>query len=526
MVDRHSVVIVGAGPIGLTLANLLGLLGIDTLLIERNPHTVQEPRAVSIDDESLRTMQAIGLIDAVSKGTVPGYGSDYFTPNGRNFVTVEPKGTPYGYPRRNAFRQPALEAVLRDGLSRFDTVTVKFATTVQHFAQYPDHVLVDLIDEHGVPSQVEGDWLAGCDGASSSVREQLGIPLVGSTFDERWLIVDLTNSPARSANTHVFCDAGRPCIALPGPDLTRRFEFKLREGETDAEMRSAHKVAELLRAHGAHPDSVVARNVVYRFHARQAKRWSDRRVFLAGDAAHLTPPFAGQGMNSGIRDAMNLAWKLAAVVRSQASHRLLESYESERRDHVDAMIQLALRMGRIMAPSNPLVGWITQSAFLAMRAIPPVSRFFSEMKYKPKPRFTDGFLIPDDRSARTSAVGRLLPQPRVVTADGHTLLLDEIIGYRFALIGFGARSFAALDAATQGVWQRLDAVRLRIGMPGEDAASVDASLEESGIDDALRALLAAYPDHVFFLRPDHYVAAVARADQMASIAAAVAGQLD
>lgn len=525
MTEHHSVGIVGAGPIGLTLANLLGLAGVDTVLVERNSETVQEPRAVSIDDESLRVMQAIGLVDEVSAGIVPGYGSDYHTPGGRCFVTVEPKGAPYGYPRRNAFRQPALEAVLRAGLARFPNVRVMFGTTLRGFEQDADGVRLDLAASDGQTLGLSCDWLVGCDGASSSVRERLGVILAGSTFDERWLIVDLVNSPVERANTHVFCDARRPCIALPGPNLTRRFEFKLLEGETDEAMLAPDNIARLLSSHGAAPQSLVARKVVYRFHARQATRWRDGRVLLAGDAAHLTPPFAGQGMNSGVRDAMNLAWKLAAIVRGLASAGLLDTYESERRGHVDEMIRLALRMGRIMAPSNPLVGWLTQSAFLAIRGVPPISSFFSEMRYKPKPRFTQGFLIPDGRGSRTSAVGRMLPQPRIVTPGGEIRRLDDLIGDRFALIGFGHRSRGALAAATQPLWDRLGAARLHIALATESQGEAAAAIASAQPDEALGRLLRDYPDHVFVLRPDRYVAAVARANQIEGVAERIARQL-
>jgi 3-(3-hydroxy-phenyl)propionate hydroxylase len=320
---HYSVVIVGAGPTGLTLANLLGAYGVDVLLIERNPATVAEPRAVSIDDESLRTMQAAGLIDAVLPEIVAGYGSEYFSRRGRMFLKVQPTDQPYGYARRNAFRQPILENQLRQGLNRYSNVTTLFSCSLRSFTETPGSVRAEL--QGDVSSIVECDYLVGCDGASSNVRTQLGIELKGKTFAEPWLILDLENAAVPNRNTFVCCDPARPYIALPGPNQTRRFEFKLHPYEKAEDMLRPEVVSELLTRGGTSPDSRLTRTCVYRFHARVADKWSSRRVFLAGDAAHLTPPFAGQGMNSGVRDAHNLAWKLAYVVAGRLGPRLLDT---------------------------------------------------------------------------------------------------------------------------------------------------------------------------------------------------------
>ena len=276
---------------------------------------------MSIDDESLRTMQAAGLADEVFGATVAGYGSHYFGSNGACFAKVEPTGRPYGFPRRNAFRQPILERQLRTALARFPHVAAAFEHELMGFAQADGGVTLRIRRQDGSEATVTCDYLIGCDGASSSVRRALGIALGGSTFAERWLIIDLENSPTTSRHTIVFCDPARPCIALPGPDQTRRYEFLLHPHERDEDFLDPDKVQYLMATHDAAPGSRIVRTVVYTFHARLAERWSQGRVYLAGDAAHLTPPFAGQGMNSGLRDANNLAWKLASVVRGEAGPR-------------------------------------------------------------------------------------------------------------------------------------------------------------------------------------------------------------
>lgn len=514
--DAFEVVVIGSGPIGLTLVNLLGGFGVRTLLVERNAATVNEPRAISIDDESLRTMQAAGVIDTVFPSVVPGYGSHYYSAGGTCFAKVEPSGEPYGYPRRNAFRQPVLEGQLKDALARFDTVETRYGWQLDRYDQDADGVDAHLTGPDGTPHQVRARFLVGCDGAASKVRQQQGVQLEGTTFDERWLILDLENNGNTLKHTKVFCDRKRPCITLPGPGRTRRYEFKLMPGETDADMLDEAKVAELLRTHEADPAATLRRKVVYRFHARVAPRWSFGRVFLAGDAAHLTPPFAGQGMNSGIRDSQNLAWKLAAVLRGMAGPGLLDSYEQERKDHIWQMVQLALRMGRVMAPRSWLHAMATQTAFRALKLWPPASDYVAQMKYKPPPRFNAGFLLPDGRG-RDTLIGRLLPQPTVRVA-ARDELLDDVLGNRFALLSADAAGLAGLSDA---VWDRLGAVRIAFGT--ETAPGVTTVADPSG---ALAAALARYAGHALLLRPDHYVAAAIELADPEAATAAIRRKLD
>ena len=506
MERRYSVVVVGSGPTGLTLANLLGRARIDTLLVERHPTTVAEPRAVSIDDESLRTMQAAGAIKTVMQNVVPGYGSHYYSPTGRCFAKVEPTGTPFGYPRRNAFSQPVLERQLCDNLTQFPHAQTLFGWSVTGFEEGPETVRIELIDTNGGRRSVDCDYLVGCDGANSTVRDQLGITLGGTTFDERWLIVDLENSRNPVKHTKVFCDIRRPCITLPGPNDTRRFEFKLHTGERDADLLDGKRINQLLASHGADPAATICRKAVYRFHARVANQWSRGRVFLAGDAAHLTPPFAGQGMNSGIRDAQNLAWKLASVLRGLAGPGLLDSYALERKAHVWAMIRLALRMGRIMSPASRLTGFATRAAFTALRAWRPASEYVLQMKYKPKPRFASGFLLPSARTA-PKLIGRLFPQPYVLQTDGRRVLLDEVLTEPFCLITCTSAPESAFHRLDQRVWADLGAQRVAVTPLGSPPMVGCGITIVRAADDALATALGRHLKAILLLRPDRYVAA-------------------
>jgi 3-(3-hydroxy-phenyl)propionate hydroxylase len=513
-ISPYQVIVVGAGPTGLATANLLAHYGVRVLLVERNATTVQEPRAVSIDDESLRTMQAFGAVDTVLSEVEPGYGSDYLSPRGRLFLRVHPTAHPYGYPRRNAFRQPRLEAQLRDHLAEAPSAERRFGASVVGLMQDADGVTLEIEDADGARRSVRAEYVVAADGAGSAIRAMLGLTLDGATFAEKWLIVDLENSPAPSRHTVVYCDPARPCISLPGPNRTRRFEFKLLPGDDPLRMTEDAFVTGLLNRFGAVEGSRICRKTVYTFHARLASRWAVGRVFLAGDACHLTPPFAGQGMNSGIRDASNIAWKLARVVEGALPARILGSYELERRDHVREMIKLALRMGRIMGPSNRLAGLLTRIAFRTMGYVPAVRDYFALMKYKPKPRFADGLLLSDGRPKRLTAVGRLLPQPLVATSSGDRLL-DEVLGDGFTLLGFTSSIETFVQATADPIFARLGAKRVLVGGLGETFWAGGEIVRIGDPQGALLKSIDAASERIFLVRPDRYVLGAFAAEEAA-----------
>lgn len=493
----YDVVVVGAGPTGLVLANLLGKAGRSVLLVEANEATVSEPRAVSIDDESLRVVQNIGLLEPVMSEIVGGYGSEYRGPDGAMFLKVLPAAKPYGHPRRNAFRQPVFEAQLREGLKRYASVEPLFATTVTGFREQEEAVTVTLQAKDGSTCEVSGQFLVGCDGARSGIREAIGAKLQGDSLNERWLIVDLVDSPAPTRDTIVFCDALRPCIALPGPRLTRRYEFKVMPGETDQELLDDSNLARLLNGHGVAPGSRIVRKTIYHFHARIVDNWGRKRVWIAGDAAHLSPPFAGQGMNSGVRDAANLAWKLDHVLSGQLGPALLSTYPAERHAHVRQMIQLALRMGAIMGPKSRLHGLLTRALFRALGLWPAARSYFAEMKYKPAPRFDRGFLVQSARSRR-DLVGRMLFQPMLQDGPYRGELLDTLLGEGFVLVGVGMREDELAMMSFGDKWNAL--INRRVALPTAWAPEL---VEHEG--------------SILLLRPDRYVMACFKPTQIEAV---------
>jgi 3-(3-hydroxy-phenyl)propionate hydroxylase len=510
---KAEVVIVGAGPTGLTLANLLGGMGVSVALIERNLTTVQEPRAVSIDDESMRTMQAIGLDEALEKIVVRGYGSRYLSPDSELFLTVEPTSRDYGFDKRNAFQQPDLEALLRNGLSRFPNVLQLFGWDMQEFSQDADSASVEIAHATLGTRTVRARYMVACDGGRSPTRGKLGIQLVGSTFVERWLIVDLVRTENRFRHTQVHCDPARPCISLPGPDNIRRYEFMLHVGEDEKAATDEAFVRGLLERVGPDRDCEFRRVRVYTFHARLADRWRDGNIFLAGDAAHLTPPFAGQGMNSGLRDAHNLGWKLAEALRGKTSADFLDSYEIERRPHAWEMITLALRMGQVMMPKTAIKAALTRIAFRLMGLYPPVRDYFAQMRYKPKPRFRKGLLWPDGRTEKMTTVGRLISQPVVEDTSRNRTLLDRVLPDRPVVLIFDEFPDRVISAET------IDALKAAgaevIGLTPEWMNPIDGSFPVHR--DVSRLFSApqmqAYLGHALLLRRDRYVAAAVPVQQ-------------
>jgi 3-(3-hydroxy-phenyl)propionate hydroxylase len=503
--NHYPVAIVGAGPTGLILANLLGLYGIKTVLIERLPGTVDEPRAVSIDDESLRTIQAIGLIDKVLPDTVQGYGVHYYSWTGELFARIEPTSTEYGFPKRNAFRQQVLARQLCDGLQRFPNVTTLFEHELTRFTQDAHAVQLEL-SHAGQSKAITCDWLVACDGGRSPVREQLGIALSGSTYAEKWLIVDLLDRSTPFRHTRTWCDPARPAIRLPGPHGVVRYEFMLHEGEDpqqvldEVQLRGWIAQREPSDAHLA-----ITRKVVYTFHARVAERWREGRVFLAGDAAHLTPPFAGQGMNSGVRDAANLAWKLAAVLQGQLDTALLDSYQAERQPHARALIRMAERIGSFMQPKSKFAAMLAQGALKLANLYPPARDYVLHLKFKPKPRFFEGFFVPAPSSAPLPA-GQLMPQPWVELPGGKRVRLDEVLGHDFAALHW-------IDApARNGLNSTANLHVQRLSMLRQSEDFLPAVLEPDALvirdcEGVLGALLDQANADGVLLRPDRYVLA-------------------
>ena len=254
----------------------------------------------------------------------------------------------------------------------------------------------------------------------------------------------------------------------------------------------------------------MIRSRVYTHHARLAAHFRAGRVLLAGDAAHLMPVWQGQGYNTGLRDATNLGWKLAAVLRGMATDALLDTYEQERRPHAAAMIGLSVTAGRIFSPINRWVARLRDALTLGLNLVPAARDYVTQMRFKPMPSYTSGFVLPGP-AGKPSPVGRMFPQPRVQTAAGKQVRLDEALGPWFAVLAWGGDPAAYMDAATRSLWQEAGARFVAVVPPNQVAEAVRRLPSGTHvIGDAtgrLKAWFSDQPDSIAILRPDRFVAA-------------------
>jgi 3-(3-hydroxy-phenyl)propionate hydroxylase len=519
MTDHYPVVIVGAGPVGVTAANLLGTYGIRTLIVDRERDIVDYPRAAGVDDETLRTFQTVGLVDDVLRGAIQNVPLKFFDAAGRCLADILPTTRDYGWYKRNIFTQPVAEAALRRGLARFPQVTAMFGTEMRDLRQDGSGVTLCLTDEHGRPHEVRADYVIAADGGRSPTRALLGIPLEGATHSRKWVVIDCANDPLDAPYTGLHCDPRRPYVCAHLPDDHRRWEFMLFPGEDADEMLAPERDSDLLRHHVRDPGVVqVIRARVYTHHSRIAARFVDGRVALAGDAAHLMPPWAGQGMNTGIRDVTNLCWKLAAIVSGQARQSLLDTYEQERRPHAQAMIDLSTTLGRILSPTRPSVArardWLLRAASLA----PAVKKWTLEMRFKPIPHYRTGFVAPDGPGTPVPSVGRMMTQPMVETADGAQLRLDDVLGPWFAVIGFERDPLGGLTGTELAAVERLrprviKVVESRAGARHHrQPCAAEETLVVEDVHNDLRTWFRARGRDAVLVRPDRYVAAMSTVD--------------
>jgi len=506
-----DIAIVGAGPVGLMIANYLGQCGVNVTLVEKLDSLIDYPRAIGLDDESLRTFQAVGLADNVLPHTTPWHAMRFMTPKGRCFADIQPKTDEFGWSRRNAFIQPLADRVLFEGLQRFDNVKVLFGRELDGFEQSDSGVQLTLKNAEGRSERLQAKYLIGCDGGNSLVRRSLGISFEGKTAPNQWIVVDIANDPLSTPHVYLCCDPVRPYVSAALPHGVRRFEFMVMPGETEAELSKPENMRKLLAKVLPDPDRIeLIRSRVYTHNARLAGRFRQGRVLLAGDAAHIMPVWQGQGYNSGMRDASNLAWKLSLVIKGLASDRLLDSYELERRDHAKAMIDLSVLAGHVLAPPKRWQGTLRDGVSWLLNYVPPVKRYFVEMRFKPMPQYSRGALIVP--SEKGSPVGKMFIQPKVLTDAGATVLLDEVIGENFAFIAWGCDPTWGLTTAQIAQWKTLGTRFIQVLPDVQLRAPSDAGNDVIRVGDStgrLREWFARGSSSIALLRPDRFLAGLA-----------------
>ncbi len=532
-----SVIIVGAGPTGLAAANLLGMAGIHTLVLEHNIGLSDCPKAISIDDEGLRICQALGLIEEIVKHVVLAIEAHYVS--AQHFLAkVSPTSRRNGYPLISTFHQPTFEATLLQGLDRFPCVEVRFQHTVETFVQDEEKVTLTVSTPDGTRSILHCDYLLACDGGKSPIRHALGIlmyqPKLLPTWQrqdrskadegQRWLVVDTVNDDDTSTAATFFCEHKRPAVTVPAPQHARRWEFMLLPGEHEEDLLADETIHALIRqARAFHPQMCsniqhsephIVRKTIYAFRSVIAQRFIQGRVFLLGDAAHLMPPFGGQGMNSGLRDAHNLCWKLQRVLQGQVSPGLLETYHTERYPHVKEMLLFSSILGNIVMTTTRPASRLRDEFFSVVNIIPPFRQAITEMRVKPQPRYHKGFLVPTKSKKNKKLVGALLPQPHVQTQKGESVLLDDVLGNGFAIVRLYERPEQAFELIEGEIRQQWG-VRYVCVLPRGGSSLEEKKYEHCEVvrddDGQLGEFLQHNKDIFLLVRPDRYVVGVYKA---------------
>ncbi len=481
-----DVLVVGLGPVGQLLTNLLGRLGVRALGLDAAPEPVPLPRAAVIDDEVLRILQGIGLDAAVLAGSGVHDRASYVTAGGRRVAVLDASRGPLGHPPLVSIHQPSMERSLVAGLAALGSVEARWGVTVERLVERDDGVEA-LLDDG---SSVRARWVVACDGGRSPVRTALGIGFGGSTFAQRWLVVDarVDRPLARVPHPLFVGDPARPIVTLPMGPGRHRWEWMLRPGEDGAPLLA--RAGELMAPWLEGERVEVERSLVYTFHSRTAERWRSGHVLLAGDAAHVMPPFAGQGFSSGARDVANLAWKLDAVLRG-APDALLDTYEAERRPHVRAMQQLAVRWGAVVQTTRPRAARARDAVMTTLDGSPVQDWLLANAK-PPATAPRGAFAERPRRLPPRRTVGALFPQPRV-GAPGGAVLLDDALPAGWVAL--------TLRAPVAGTFRA----------KGVPVMVVGADLED--VEGVLGAWLRRARADWVLLRPDRYVFACGRAGQ-------------
>ncbi|MEG2263343.1 MAG: bifunctional 3-(3-hydroxy-phenyl)propionate/3-hydroxycinnamic acid hydroxylase [Acinetobacter sp.] len=514
-----EVAILGAGPVGLTIANYLSKQGVAVTIVEQLDSLIDYPRAIGIDDESLRTIQSLGLVNQVLPHTTSNHAMRFLTPKGRCFADIQPLTREFGFSRRNAFIQPQVDNVLLQGLKQYKNTQVLFSRQLTQFSQDAEGVTLNLQNKEGDAETIRAQYLIACDGGNSYVRRNLGIAFEGETAPNQWIVIDLENDPLATPHIYLCCDPVRPYVSAALPHGIRRFEFMVMPGETQEELSKPENIAKLLSKVLPSTDGIeVIRQRVYTHNARIADKFRVDRILLAGDAAHIMPVWQGQGYNSGMRDAFNLAWKMALVVQGKAGPALLDSYQIERKDHAKAMIDLSVMAGHVLAPPKKWQGFVRDGIAYALNYIKPIKQYLLEMRFKPMPKYHDGALL--SNGAKNSPVGKMFIQPQVQLASGETVLLDEMIGNDFAIIAWVVDPKWGLSPETLQQWKTLGVKFIQVipavQLQNSQRKEYEDVITIGDIGTDIRSWFGNTSDSVVILRPDRFVAALAIPQSMES----------
>ncbi|MEZ5115062.1 MAG: bifunctional 3-(3-hydroxy-phenyl)propionate/3-hydroxycinnamic acid hydroxylase [Candidatus Nanopelagicales bacterium] len=503
--DRYDadVAVVGYGPTGEVAASLLAKSGISTVVLEKDKDLYSRARAVTVNDWTLRILQELGIAERAKQDMDVMPAVSWKTYEGKLIFRLVQKPDVLGHPTAMMIYQPEMEAVIRENASRYDALEVRFGHLFTGLEQDPTGVTVSALDDEGNPYLLRVRYVVAADGGSSRVREELGLTMTGSTRPRRWLVIDgEVLDPWPGCDELVFwSDPSRPVVDIPLAKGNHRWEIPLAPGESDADYDSEEKVWGRLRALGRDESQVRLKGYAfYSHHLRRLEGWRRGRVVLAGDAAHLMPPWAGQGMQSGMRDAQNLAWKLAVVCRGLADETLLDTVEAERWPHVKLLTDMTVRLGLFIEADNRAVVALRNTIGPWARHLPGWNRVLQPSNATN--RVHQGWIT--GKPARTNALGRMIPQPTVFDPRGGEHLLDDLMGDGFVVLGRDVDPRAVMTPAQVDAWTRLGA-RFRAVRAGFSTTNGrDDVIDATGV---LTSWMGRFRARVLVVRPDRFVAA-------------------
>ena len=500
--SSDRIVIAGAGPVGVIAAILLARRGLPSLIVERHAEPYGLPRAVHIDDEVFRALQDVGIAAEFEAISRPFPGMRLLDASYRTMAEFERSIEPgiNGYPQANFFDQPDLERILREALATYPLIELRTSTelvSVEHSDQQVRVLVRDLAT--GREEWITAPALLGCDGANSTVRELIGSDIEGMGYEERWCVVDARceeQLPVWSGMYQV-CDPTRATTFGQIGQHRYRWEFHLDEGEQSSDILEESTLRSLVAPVLGDVDFAsldFIRSAQYTFRAQVADQWRSGRVFLLGDAAHLTPPFVGQGLCAGIRDAINLAWKLDFVLERGAPEDLFETYQAERKPHAKKFIRLAMLVGWAMTGGQDRAAVVRKGALAVATRIPG---FSNVVVNQAAPPVTGTPLVRRSRIGR-SVCGALMPQPWVVH-EGRRVRFDEVLGNDFAVVVRGTPGWDERYLA-----ERLGARVVSVVSSGSGTALEGVAVVED-VDDVLIPWMTKRDLDIIIVRPDRIV---------------------